>query len=246
MVIDAHMHNMAVPGSYSERLNAVLRENNRPAIKFPPTNVTEKLFESNLFTQSTKNMERRKAEASSTGHVRGEGGEVREKSPVSDEDGNEILSRHESTNITSSSTGSELYFLQSKEGAKERFGSRRMSCSTPESSLQAADLQVSVFIKHNPENKQPKRDLDPREFYSRYVNGTLKYQIQHNSPHPVDYIEELISSNRLTETKENIQYVKANFFDKVPNRTRQPAPITRETRNTGKKQYEGKSEKNNT
>ena len=56
MVMDAHVHNIIEPGSYSKRLNLILKANNVAPINIPNNPQSDKLFQNNIIGKTLQQM----------------------------------------------------------------------------------------------------------------------------------------------------------------------------------------------
>lgn len=229
MILDAHISNMVNPGSYNSRIKASLKANGMPEINLPPTDFSEEIFSLKHFDEAIVTARNKKQKGNEGEEAEVDSSGLNAESANEDEEIQDILRTHEETNISAS-----LIINESKASASNNssHSCRRMSASTPLPSVQACEAQVAIYIKDTTKGK--KGDLSPKETLTLYLANNLKYQLHHDTVNSQDFIEELISSERLTEVKDRIHYIKPSSFEKIPNGIRQPAPNIRGTRQTVK------------
>lgn len=186
MVMDAHLHNIVEPGTYSDRLNATLKANNIKPIVFPESTISDKLFNHELIGQSLNALH------------------ALEKN------------RKKSSTTSSSSSSSDEEEEDSKDTSQEKTQEddilERHDKVTTEEIRNATEYDIELIV---PEGKLENKNVTAEDLKTMYGNGTLKFVMLPNSKFTADQLDYLILQGKIKEKYEKIKFVTEAEFKRT-------------------------------
>lgn len=196
MIMDAHMHNMIEPGTYTKRLNETLTNNGFNSVILGEIPRSDKLFACGDLGNTLVTLR----EISKGTKAKEKEKEIAEDD-TSSEDSNGTLSGmddvHEETIDTQDSEIISRHL--EKEGILEQ-------C--------ADEIEVQIIVQDGV-NKH--KDLTPQGIKQLYEKGQLKFIIRSNSTYTTELVQHLIEKEKLKEDRENIKYLSTSQFKKIRN-----------------------------
>jgi Skp family chaperone for outer membrane proteins len=198
MIMDAHMHNMIEPGSYTKRLNETLTNNGYDSVILGDIPRSDKLFSCGDLGNTLVTLRKISKKAKETKKEKKR--DLADEDTSSEDSDGTLSGMEDVQEDTIDTQDSEIISRHlEKEGLLEQ---------------SADELEVQIVVQDGI-NKH--KDLTPRGIKQLYEKGQLKFIIRSNSTYTTELVQHLIDQEKLKESRENIKYMSTTQFKKIRN-----------------------------
>ena len=221
-ILNAHVHNLIIPGTFKSELNKTLTTNDLPLIETYDNPPSQKLFNVEISDNITQEQRLQVLETTKP-HPREP---ISESQPITTTPTRKQKDTMKPTELTTIMQAPKPTIAPKPQRQTKARDARTSESKTDEEDVltrqttqitatqKASDLYVQTYMK---ERDKPKRDLTTLEYYNYYKQGRLKFILDYDCDIQTEEFEIMIQQRSITETVSNITAVKDDIFKKIRN-----------------------------
>lgn len=204
IVMDAHVHNILTPGSYNDRLNRTLKENNIDPINLPKDRIeSEKLIQTNIITEKLKEQFDSQQKESSPKRKKSRGQDMEKEMRES-----VVRRKREEVRVEEM----EEEEIPELEDITEDEAILDMHLNREDTTADASLYNIKIVTANQNLTKQ-----NPEQLKELYKQGKIKYNRTSKTKITNRIIEELILASKMHCNQNSIVYLNKTKFKEIKN-----------------------------